>query len=229
VKISYGSCVWTPALGDEPLFQGWATSVKASQLSLLDGGAVLPAGFKYQPELLSTDNERELVGRFAHLRFKEFEFQGYVGRRRVLSFGWKYDFNKKDLQKTDDIPAFLVPIRDRAAEFARLVPDELEQVLVTEYAPGAGIGWHKDKSIFGDVVGISIVAACVFRLRRKIGETWQRASLTVQPRSAYLLRGASRIDWEHSIPPLDSLRYSITFRTFRLGGAPEKSRVNSLR
>jgi alkylated DNA repair dioxygenase AlkB len=86
---------------------------------------------------------------------------------------------------------------------------------VTEYRAGAGIGWHKDKAVFGDVVGLSLAAPCVFRLRRKTGSTWQRASLTIDPRSAYLLRGPARGEWEHSIPSVDRRRYSITFRNFK--------------
>jgi alkylated DNA repair dioxygenase AlkB len=88
-------------------------------------------------------------------------------------------------------------------------------VLVTEYSAGAGIGWHRDKDVFGQIVGISLLAPCVFRLRRKAGTTWERASVIAEPRSAYLLSGPSRTEWEHSIPPVDALRYSITFRNLR--------------
>jgi alkylated DNA repair dioxygenase AlkB len=88
-------------------------------------------------------------------------------------------------------------------------------VLVTEYAPGAAIGWHKDRSVFGDVVGISLVSPCTFRLRRKAGMRWDRRNLTAEPRSVYLLRGPSRYEWEHSIPAVNQLRYSLTFRNIR--------------
>jgi alkylated DNA repair dioxygenase AlkB len=81
-------------------------------------------------------------------------------------------------------------------------------------APGAGIGWHRDKKMFGDIIGISLLAPCTFRLRLKKGSSWDRISFQANPRSAYLLGGPSRTTWEHSIPPLDRLRYSITFRTF---------------
>ena len=160
---------------------------------------------------------RELVERFAGLTFKEFEFHGYLGKRRVLSFGWKYDFGARELRRADDMPAYLLPLRERATAFAGIGPPELQQVLLTEYSPGAGIGWHRDKAVFGEVVGISLVSPCVFRLRRKSGSGWERASIVVEPRSAYLLRGPARSEWEHSIPAVDSLRYSITFRNFRSG------------
>ena len=174
-----------------------------------------PEGFRYQPEFLSPQEERELGARFADLTFRPFEFQGYVGNRRVLSFGWKYDFNTRELREAEDIPAFLAGVRERAAAFAGMAPADLQRVLLTEYAPGAGTGWHRDKAVFGEVVGISLLSRCVLRFRRKQGVGWERASVAVEPRSAYLLQGPSRTEWEHSIPALDSLRYSITFRNLR--------------
>jgi alkylated DNA repair dioxygenase AlkB len=132
-----------------------------------------------------------------------------------VSFGWHYDFNGGGLKQAGALPDFLLPLRRRAAEFANLEPQALEHVLLTEYRPGAGIGWHRDRSQFGDVIGISLLASCTFRLRRKRDTIWMRRSLTAEPRSAYLLRGDSRMEWEHSIPPLETLRYSITFRTLR--------------
>ena len=89
--------------------------------------------------------------------------------------------------------------------------------MVTEYAPGAAIGWHKDRSVFGDVLGVSLVSPCRFRLRCKAGSTWDRSSLIVEPRSVYLLSGPARAQWEHSIPAVEALRYSVTFRNLREG------------
>src|SRR3979409_2585788 len=108
--------------------------------------AVLPAGFRYQPDLISDDEERRLAERIASLPLKEFEFQGFLGKRRIVSFGWRYDFNGGGRQKTHDIPEFLLPVREQAAAFAGLQSDELQQVLLTEYRPGVQIGWHKDLS-----------------------------------------------------------------------------------
>jgi alkylated DNA repair dioxygenase AlkB len=182
------------------------------QFSLLEPGPALPEGLKYQADWLPLEEERELVGQLADLPFRAFEFQGYVGRRRVVSFGWQYDFNDMRIRRTEDIPSFLLPLRERAAVFADLPASELQHVLLTEYAPGAAIGWHKDKAVFGKVVGISLLSTCVFRLRQKVGSGWKRASFIAEPRSAYILQGLSRTEWEHSIPAVDSLRYSITFR-----------------
>jgi alkylated DNA repair dioxygenase AlkB len=185
------------------------------QLSLFGEGPPLPAGFRYEAEFISPAEECDLVARFPELPFRDFEFQGYVGKRRVVFFGWRYDFNTSELQAAEEMPPFLHTVRDRAAAFAGLAPSDLQHVLLTEYAPGAAIGWHKDKGVFAEVIGISLGSACPFRFRRKAGAVWERATLTVEPRSAYLLMGPARTEWEHSIPAVESLRYSITFRNLR--------------
>jgi alkylated DNA repair dioxygenase AlkB len=154
------------------------------------------------------------------LPFREFEFHGYTGKRRVVSFGWHYDFSGRRLRKADDIPDFLLALRSAAAAFAGLEPEALRHVLVTEYGPGSGIGWHRDKAMFGETVGVSLLSPCVLRLRRKAGERrWERANVEAEPRSAYLLSGPARSEWEHSILRVDALRYSITFRNLREGRA----------
>jgi alkylated DNA repair dioxygenase AlkB len=173
---------------------------------------VLPPGFKYQANIISEDEEQALLRFIKDLPFREFEFQGFTAKRRVVSFGWHYDFNGGGLTKTEDFPDFLHEARERAERFAAIAPRSLQQVLITEYSPGAAIGWHKDRSVFGDVVGISLLSPCVFRLRLKRGTRWERRNLTAAPRSIYLLRGTARSEWEHSIPAVEKLRYSITFR-----------------
>ena len=190
----------------------------SEQFALFGGeaaGPTLPEGFRYQGDVISPDEERAIVARVRELPLREFEFHGYTGKRRVVSFGWRYDFSDRVLHRTDDIPAFLLALREKAASFAGLAPNALQHVLVTEYSEGAAIGWHRDKDVFGDIVGISLLSPCTFRLRRKRGTKWERASIIVEPRSAYLLRGPSRTEWEHSIPGVEALRYSITFRNLR--------------
>lgn len=136
----------------------------------------------------------------------------------MVSFGWHYDFSGRQLRKANDIPDFFLPLRRVVAAFAGMEPAALQHVLVTEYGPGAGIGWHRDKSVFGETVGVSLLSTCVLRLRRKTGEKrWERVNLQVESRSAYLLSGAARSEWEHSIPPVEALRYSVTFRGLREG------------
>jgi alkylated DNA repair dioxygenase AlkB len=178
----------------------------------LFGNDALPEGFRYQPDFLSREEEQSLLKHIVPLPFREFEFQGFTGKRRIVSYGWRYDFNGGRLSRTEDIPDFLSVIRARAEHFAEIAPGTLHQVLITEYMPGAAIGWHKDRSVFGDIVGISLRAPCIFRMRRRLGPRFERNSLNAEPRSVYLLRGLSRTEWQHSIPGVEALRYSITFR-----------------
>ena len=189
-----------------------------SQFDFFGGAPNLPEGFRYRPGLIGPADEAALLARVRGLPFRDFEFHGYTGKRRVVSFGWHYDFSARHLRKADDIPEYLLELRASAAAFAGLEPGELQHVLVTEYGPGAGIGWHRDKAVFGEVVGVSLLAPCVLRLRRAAGEKkWERAKVEAEPRSAYLLSGPARSSWEHSIPPVGALRYSITFRNMREG------------
>jgi alkylated DNA repair dioxygenase AlkB len=189
-----------------------------AQADLFGGGPALPEGFRYQAQLISPEEERALLEAFEDLDFKEFEFQGFLGKRRVVSYGWRYDFNTREVQQAEELPAFLLTLRDKAAGFAAIPPVDFQHALVTEYSAGAAIGWHKDKAVFGEVVGVSLLSACTFRLRRKAGATWERASIQAAPRSAYLLSGPARSEWEHSIPAVQNLRYSVTFRNFRGAG-----------
>src|SRR3954470_11817222 len=175
----------------------------------------LPSGFRYQRDIITAAEESELLAHIRELPFRDFEFHGFTGKRRVVSFGWKYDFSTRRIDKVDDIPAFLLPLRERAAQFAGREPASLQHALVTEYAAGAAIGWHRDKAVFGDVIGVSLKSACDFRLRKEIGDRWERVTINAEARSVYLLSGAARTEWEHSIPPVDALRYSVTFRNLR--------------
>lgn len=156
-----------------------------------------------------------LIEHLSELTLREFEFRGYLGRRRVTSFGWRYDFADYELHPAEPMPAFLQPLRELAATFAGLAPKDFVHVLVTEYRSGTTIGWHRDRDVFGDVVGVSLGSRCTFRFRRRTGGAWERHSLILEPRSMYLLRGSARHEWEHSIPAVADLRYSVTFRSFR--------------
>jgi alkylated DNA repair dioxygenase AlkB len=173
----------------------------------------LPEGFRYYPGILSPEEEQALARELASLPFKPFDFHGYLANRQVVSFGYRYDYDRRAVVESAPFPSFLVSLRQKIAETFDRPADAFRQVLINEYRPGAGIGWHRDKAQFDEVVGVSLLAPCVLRFRRKSGDTWDRASLPVEPRSAYLLSGPARGEWEHSIPALDRLRYSITLRT----------------
>lgn len=184
------------------------------QAELFGAGRTWPEGFNYREDMVSPEDERALIDQIRQLPFKPFEFHGFLGNRRVVSFGWRYDYAGATLQPSEDIPPFLLPLRGRAAAFAGVSADELQQILINEYAPGAGIGWHRDRPMFADVIAISLGASCTLRLRRRHGDGWERATQQLRPRSAYLLRGPVRREWQHSIPPVSHLRYSVTFRNF---------------
>jgi alkylated DNA repair dioxygenase AlkB len=175
-----------------------------------------PEGFRYQDGFISTDEEIVLIRHIKSLPLKQFEFREYLGNRRTISFGWRYDFTSARLNVAGEIPDFLLPLRERAAGFAGIRPEDFVHALVIEYAAGTQIGWHRDKPVFEDVVGISLLSQCPLRLRRKTAESkWERFTQTLEPRSAYLLRDVVRNHWEHSIPPAERRRYSITFRSLR--------------
>jgi len=189
-------------------------TVADAQLTLFETPG-LPEGLVYRRDFLSAEEERALVGRLSALPFKPFEFQGFLGKRETVSFGWSYRFDGSGLAAAAPIPGWLLPLRDRAAAFAGLAPDALEHALLIRYGEGAGLGWHRDRPVFGDVIGLSLLSPAPLRFRRKEGAKWQRFTLQAEPRSIYLLRGPARSEWEHSIPPVESLRYSITLRTLK--------------
>ena len=185
-------------------------SSSSAQTYLFTARAGLPEGFRYCPGILSPEEEQALARELANLPFKPFDFHGYLANRQVVSFGYRYDYDRRAVVEAAPLPSFLVSLRTKIAETFDRPADAFRQVLINEYRPGVGIGWHRD---FDEVVGVSLLAPCVLRFRRKAGDTWDRASLPVEPRSAYLLSGPARGEWEHSIPALDRLRYSITLRT----------------
>ena len=190
--------------------------MSAGQFDLFGArGPVLPEGLRYAEGVVDAEARARLVGVFAGLPFEAFDFHGFKGNRRIVSYGGRYDFSASRLREAEPVPDFLLAAREAAAAFAGLAPGDLAQAMVTEYAPGAGIGWHRDRPEFDKVVGLSFVSEATMRFRRKRGEGWERAALPLAPGSAYLLDGAARQDWQHSIAPGETLRYSVTFRSLR--------------
>jgi len=172
-----------------------------------------PPGLEICEDFVTASEEAALLAQISGLAFKPFEFHGWTGHRETASFGWRYDFNQARVEVAPAIPDFLLPVRERAAAFAGLMPASFEQALVIRYGIGAGIGWHRDRPVFDRVFGLSLLSPCVLRFRRRRTGGFERFPLDAQPRSAYLLDGEIRHEWEHSIAPMEALRYSVTFRS----------------
>lgn len=174
-----------------------------------------PPGLRYESTFISADEEQGLIAEISRLPLVPFQFGAYEGKRRVASFGWRYDYSERQLKKAEDIPAWLMPMIARIENFAGPASGSIGQVLCTEYETGVGIGWHRDKPHFGDVFGLSLASKCKLRLRSRSGNSWRRFTLDAEPRSLYIMTGEARNTWEHSVPPVEARRYSITFRTMR--------------
>ncbi|MBE7939493.1 MULTISPECIES: alpha-ketoglutarate-dependent dioxygenase AlkB [Ramlibacter] len=181
--------------------------------------AALPEGLRYQADFLDPQDEAHWIAFAQSLPLEAMAYKGYTARRRVASFGGRYDFDAQRLDDAPPLPAALLPLRDRAAAWLGVTPQGLAHALVAEYAPGTPLGWHRDVPDFEDVVGISLLGEAVMRFRRWPAHAPRARDvlhLPLAPRSIYLLRGPSRWDWQHSVAPTPALRYSITFRTRRL-------------
>jgi alkylated DNA repair dioxygenase AlkB len=187
----------------------------AVQSDLFGGDPSWPEGLQYEPCFLTAEEENRLIKALASLPMAQFQFGAFEGRRRVASFGYRYDFGDQRLHDAAPIPDFVRPMVVRAEALAGLAPGDVRHALVTEYEIGAGIGWHRDKAAFDVVLGISIGSSCPFRFRRKAGAGWERFTLEAEPRSIYVMTGPSRSAWEHSIAPVSHPRWSITLRTMK--------------
>ena len=176
-------------------------------------GEPLIAGLDYRPDFISVAEESELIGRLSAEQLSPFRFHGWTGKRLTRTFGWRYDFDDASFAPAEPIPDWLEPLRTRAAAFGGVPPDAFAHALLVRYDPGAGIGWHRDRPVFDRVVGVSFGTPATLRFRRRRSGGFDRMQLEVEPRSAYLLTGPARLEWEHSITAGETLRFSITFRT----------------
>ena len=175
----------------------------------------LPKGFLYHQNFLTEQDHADLLRVFESLPFEPFDFHGYIARRRIVEYGWEYDFSTRHASATKPLPDFLLPLRERAAAFAGIPPQELVASVITEYTLGAPIGWHRDVPQFEIVIGISLGGAARMRFKPYKGEG-KIISVTLEPRSIYVISGAARWNFQHSIPAVAELRYSITFRSLRM-------------
>jgi alkylated DNA repair dioxygenase AlkB len=189
--------------------------------SLFEVSARVPDGFIYRENFIPEAEEHELIREIQELHLKPFKYYQYTGKRRTASFGWQYEFGESEITTAPDMPAFLLPVRTRAGKLFGIGPNSLIQTSIIEYSTGSPIGWHRDIPHFGVVVGISLGAACRMRFRKynrggsKNLNRDEILSIELRSRSIYLMSGASREIWQHSIPPVKQLRYSIMMRTLR--------------
>lgn len=173
----------------------------------------LPQGFAYTPDFISTQEEQELLVHLGTLPFRPAKYYEFTAKREVVSFGFGYSFDQSALIKAPPIPEFLLPLRERIAGISHRDASRFEQVSITKYNVGTTIGWHRDAPPFGIVAGISLASSCTLRMRKQENGKWIRYNLVAEPRSLYLIMGEARYVWQHSIPAVEQLRYSITFRT----------------
>jgi len=184
----------------------------------------VPDGFEYRENFLSTAEEASLLEVIGATQFSQVVMRGAVARRRTIHYGWTYGYYSRRTEPGPPLPAYLVPVRHRIAVWVGVDADRFVEALITEYPRGATIGWHRDAPMFGDLVaGVSLASPCRMKFRPYVSpaDTNRAAArrttheVHLAPRSAYLLSKAARQAFEHSIPPVNVLRYSITFRTLR--------------
>lgn len=199
----------------------WAAS---SQQDLFGSGPPLPEGLRYETGFLDAAEEAALLARLPELPFAPMAYKGYLARRRVVSYGGRYDFDALALREAPALPDWLAPLREKAAAWSGIAAESFTQALVAEYQPGTPLGWHRDVPDFEEVLGVSLLDTAVMRWRPWPHEPGRRAGppleLALAPRSIYLMRGAARWAWQHSIVPTPALRYSITLRTLRARPSP---------
>lgn len=190
-----------------------AMAVLTSQPDLFTGA--WPDGLTYEQEFLSPADENALLQQLAALPFAAARYKAYEARRRVVSYGGRYDFDQNVLQPAEPMPAFLLALRTRVADALGVDPDALQHALLSEYRPGTPLGWHRDVPDFEAVAGVSLLAACTMRFRPYPPPRGRSPvlALDLKPRSLYVLRDAARWRWQHRIDATPALRYSITFRT----------------
>jgi alkylated DNA repair dioxygenase AlkB len=183
---------------------------------VLRGRAERPEGFAYREEFVTPAEELDLIELAAGLDMHHVVIRDQPSRRLVRHFGFGYDYESFKVREGEPIPDELAPLRRRAEEFAGLEGGSFVEALVTFYPVGAGINWHRDAPVFGDrIVGVSLGAPSRMQLRTGEGQDRRVYEQTLEPRSAYLLAGPARRDWQHHIPATRGDRYSVTFRTLR--------------
>jgi alkylated DNA repair dioxygenase AlkB len=214
----------------------------AQQAKLFDVEKRLPNGLVYRPDFLTPEEEELILINIENLQLRtayyqpdELKTEKYKSKRRHLGFGWGYDSEREEFVKGEPLPRFLEPVKKRIAKWLGISHRRVVEALINEYTPGSAIGWHRDRERFEHIVGISLAgwARMKFRpLPKPEGSgnillrlsacnyapenISQPLSLELEPRSAYIMQQDVRWRWQHSVAPVEALRYSITFRTLPL-------------
>jgi alkylated DNA repair dioxygenase AlkB len=178
----------------------------------------LPEGMAYRSGFLSSGEEGALIALIRSLPLEAAQYKEYTARRRVVSYGGSFDYDSNRLRPAQALIEELQPLRQRVAEWAGIAPEALVHALVAEYSPGTPLGWHRDVPDFEEIFGVSLGAPATLRFRPYPPDAPKRADVikvSVEPRSIYALQGPSRWAWQHSVAPVERLRWSITFRTAR--------------
>jgi alkylated DNA repair dioxygenase AlkB len=186
------------------------------QSQLFSPAPDLPPGMVYQRAVLTPAEECHLLECFGALEFNEAQYKEWSAKRRIVSYGGRYDFSRNKLLQAEPIACFLLPLRNRIAAWSGIPAEKFAHALIAEYSPGTQLGWHRDIPDFESIVGVSLSGAARMRLRPyppPKGRCPQAKALDLEPRSAYLLSGPARWQWQHAISPTKTLRYSVTFRT----------------
>lgn len=194
------------------------------QADLFGGPQAAPSipGLRYEADFLSVEEEAQLLAVIGTLPLQPAPYKSYEARRRIVSFGHRYDFDANVLRPGLPLDERLLPLRERVAAWLGVAPQALAQVLVSEYQPGTPLGWHRDVPEFETIAGVSLAAPAVLRFRPYPPDALAKrkaVQLEVAPRSIYRMAGEARWGWQHAVPAVQALRFSITFRTRRAGGA----------
>jgi len=180
-----------------------------AQLDLFGSPVPPPKGFQYQRDFITPEEEHFLIAQIQSLPLAPYQYGEYEAKRRVYDYGFA-----REGREVEPFPEWILPFRERAAHFAGEAPERIAQAHLIEYSPGSPIGWHRDSPPYEKVIGISLLSSCRFLLRRERRDGgWDRYEIEAEPRSGYVMAGPARSQWEHSIPPVSELRYSVTFRT----------------
>lgn len=175
-----------------------------------------PAGLVFVPDFLTASEEGQVLELLARMELHEVVMRGQASLRQVRHFGLGYHYESHELAQTEPWPTELEWLRERAAALIDVEPARFEQILVTRYPAGAGIGWHRDAPAFGSrVVGVSLASPCTMRFQRREPDVRRVWELALLPRSAYVIGGEARTKWQHTIPATKAGRWSVTFRTVR--------------